>query len=241
MASHPEAVHLNTFPPFGTSSPSFGEAEKHAGRAKEHALHESGYNHGPGGPAGDRHCFVTVGATAPFRQLLEDVLSPDFLEFMSQDGFEHMTVQCGADLAWARDRLERLNTFGIRVDVMDYTADIKEHMLLCRGEYKRRLAGCVISHAGAGTILDAMRLGTPLVVVPNKGLLNNHQEELAEEVARARWAIHGEIGELTDAIVLLRSSIIEGRMDHLAPYQEPPFPTSHEERCTLFDWMVLTC
>jgi len=39
-----------------------------------------------------------------------------------------------------------------------------------------------------------MRLGTPLVVVPNKGLLNNHQEELAKEVARARWAIHGEIG-----------------------------------------------
>jgi len=96
---------------------------------------------------------------------------------------------------------------------MDYTADIKEHMLLCRGEYKRRLAGCVISHAGAGTILDAMRLGTPLVVVPNKGLLNNHQEELAEEVARARWAIHGEIGELTDAIVLLRSSIIEGETE----------------------------
>ena len=39
-------------------------------------------------------------------------------------------------------------------------------------------------HEGAGTILDAMRLGLPLIVVPNVQLLDNHQEELAQELQR---------------------------------------------------------
>jgi beta-1,4-N-acetylglucosaminyltransferase len=36
--------------------------------------------------------------------------------------------------------------------------------------------------AGAGTILDAMRLGLSLIVVPNVTLLDNHQDELAAEL-----------------------------------------------------------
>jgi len=35
---------------------------------------------------------------------------------------------------------------------------------------------------GSGTILDAMRLGIPLIVVPNSSLLDNHQQELADEL-----------------------------------------------------------
>merc|ERR1712187_736844 len=39
-------------------------------------------------------------------------------------------------------------------------------------------AALVISHAGAGTILDCLYAGRRLVVVPNERLMNNHQVQL---------------------------------------------------------------
>jgi beta-1,4-N-acetylglucosaminyltransferase len=46
---------------------------------------------------------------------------------------------------------------------------------------------------GSGTILDAMRLDVPLVVVPNEDLLHNHQTELAKELARQQYLVHGKL------------------------------------------------
>jgi len=46
---------------------------------------------------------------------------------------------------------------------------------------------------GTGTILDAMRLNCPLVVVPNPELMDNHQEELAETMASFEYLVHGSI------------------------------------------------
>jgi UDP-N-acetylglucosamine transferase subunit ALG13 len=46
---------------------------------------------------------------------------------------------------------------------------------------------------GAGTVLDAMRLDVPIIVVPNTSLLDNHQAELAEELQRQGYAIYGHL------------------------------------------------
>lgn len=60
--------------------------------------------------------------------------------------------------------------------------------------------GVVISHAGAGTILDAMRIGVPLIVVPNEELLDNHQEELAVELEKQGYVIKGSVENLSEAL-----------------------------------------
>ncbi|KAJ7524286.1 hypothetical protein O6H91_18G085300 [Diphasiastrum complanatum] len=44
-------------------------------------------------------------------------------------------------------------------------------------------AALIISHAGSGSIFEALRAGRPLVVVANDALMDNHQMELAEELA----------------------------------------------------------
>lgn len=46
---------------------------------------------------------------------------------------------------------------------------------------------------GSGSILDALRVGVPLIVVPNPALLDNHQVELAEQLAAQGYVVHGDL------------------------------------------------
>lgn len=62
-------------------------------------------------------------------------------------------------------------------------------MLLCKASSGSRQTGLVISHAGTGTILDAWKVGLPVIVVPNEGLLDNHQAEMAKHLAKEGYAI----------------------------------------------------
>src|SRR2546421_12695867 len=52
---------------------------------------------------------------------------------------------------------------------------------------------------GSGSILAALRVGVPLIVVPNDGLLHGHQLELALELARQGYVIHGKLEYVPEA------------------------------------------
>ena len=103
-------------------------------------------------PLGNRHCFVTVGSIASFRLLLSEVLQPQFLKTLVDHGFNVLEVQCGPDRDWflqQRDQLpETAKQLDLAIHSFDYTTDMKNKMLQCRGLHQVRGAGCVISHAG---------------------------------------------------------------------------------------------
>ena len=52
-------------------------------------------------------------------------------------------------------------------------------------------------YPGSGSVLAALRIGVPLVVVPNTDLLHNHQVELAEELAKQEYVVHGNLESVT--------------------------------------------
>ncbi|EGR52593.1 glycosyltransferase family 1 [Trichoderma reesei QM6a] len=140
-----------------------------------------------------RHCLVTVGATVGFKQLTEQVLQPEFWEFLSAEGFTSLRIQCGPDISWASARLDSLRDRvpeGLEVHVFETTPNLMmDEMMLCKACSGLRRMGVVVSHAGTGTILDAWKVGLPVIVVPNETLLDNHQAEMAKHLAKEGYAI----------------------------------------------------
>jgi beta-1,4-N-acetylglucosaminyltransferase len=98
-----------------------------------------------------RCCFVTVGATAGFRSLLDEVSTAGFFDCLAKHGYTSLHIQCGPDLAAVEGRIASLSDEekrGISVRCFHYTDEMTAHIVNCRGQANVRLAGCVISHGG---------------------------------------------------------------------------------------------
>ncbi|KAL5406418.1 hypothetical protein PMIN03_006030 [Paraphaeosphaeria minitans] len=149
-------------------------------------------------------CFVTTGATAPFRKLIEAALSPASLDAFLQRGVTHIFIQYGtakdvyqSSAEAARQYLNENGTeHKLNIDGMDFDSSglIEQFKLV------KQTQGLAISHAGSGSILEGLRFQVPLIVVPNTALLDNHQEELAVAMDRAGYVIHGNVDHLAPAI-----------------------------------------
>jgi beta-1,4-N-acetylglucosaminyltransferase len=115
-----------------------------------------------------RSVFVMVGTTR-FDPLIEAVTRFEALQWMKRNGYTDLVIQYGK----GKEPVIAENTF---VDVRSYSfqpsleQDIKEADLL-------------ISHGGAGTVMEALRHQKRLVVVINTDLMDNHQTELAHAMA----------------------------------------------------------
>ena len=109
--------------------------------------------------------FVTVGTTV-FEALVEGVLTNQALDWMVSNGFERLVIQYGKG---TKPELSGCN-HSLAIDVYDFKPNLQEDM---------RRADLILSHAGAGTIMEALRMQKRLVVVINTCLMHNHQTELA--------------------------------------------------------------
>ncbi|KAH7480991.1 hypothetical protein HZ326_18015 [Fusarium oxysporum f. sp. albedinis] len=182
------------------------------------------------GPRLDRVCLVTVGATTGFGKLVESVLQPSFWQYMNSQRFTQLRVQCGPDLAWASKQLagRKVNIpSGLCIDLFASKKNLmKEEMSLCKDADGKRQLGLVISHAGTGTILDAWKMGLPLIVVPNIQLLNDHQTEMAKHLSKEGYAImsSGSAEDLEEAIHKVGLLWEENKTrwpPHIIPSQQP--------------------
>jgi len=138
--------------------------------------------------------FVTVGSTR-FDPLVQHVLRDPVLGALRSKGYFTLVVQCGNSQfdtspfeqsgdSWAR------NAEG-DIEVWRFKPSLDE-------EYRK--ADLIISHAGSGTILDVLRLGKPLIVVPNETLLDNHQQELSSALEKLGHLKSSTISGLLETI-----------------------------------------
>ena len=167
-------------------------------------------------PKKRKSVFVTVGTTQ-FDSLIEALDTPECADALRGNGYGSVVIQRGkgtrelVHLAPRRRRRSRaagenarggagggagrsdrgLEPEPLEVRVFDFAPSLADEMLA---------ADLVVSHAGSGSVFEALGMRKPLLVVVNDALMDNHQAELAEELGKRghlRWC---ESGGLADAI-----------------------------------------
>ncbi|AAS54448.1 AGL042Wp [Eremothecium gossypii ATCC 10895] len=164
---------------------------------------------------GPKTVVVTCGATVPFPGLVNAVLDRRVLAELAQCGFSRVMVQYGRGFAAEFERqvgaagavraacdaegLEGCDAHAWRwqgLEIIGFAFHAQMESLIGTS------AALVVSHAGTGSILDALRQQKPLIVCVNEALLDNHQEQIARrfEALGHLWAIRADVDELAGAL-----------------------------------------
>ncbi|KAL6777120.1 hypothetical protein ACKKBF_B20285 [Auxenochlorella protothecoides x Auxenochlorella symbiontica] len=139
----------------------------------------------------ERRVFLTVGTTR-FDALVEAVDSTAVAAVLRRRGYTHLTMQIGA-AAFQGSRLLPAGTTrgvlpdGLVVEWFDYSPSLAAHVAG---------AALVVSHAGAGSVFEALVAGVPVVAVPNPQLMDDHQAELARKLEGAGVLVAATLGTL---------------------------------------------
>ncbi|KAJ2137041.1 N-acetylglucosaminyldiphosphodolichol N-acetylglucosaminyltransferase catalytic subunit alg13 [Coemansia sp. RSA 678] len=134
--------------------------------------------------------YVTVGSTG-FDRLIQTVSGKAFLQALSSQGFRRLVVQYGTSAHKFEPPTTRSDTHGISIESFDYTS---------RPSQLIEQADLIISHAGTGSILEALHSGTPIIIVVNRELMDDHQSEIAHELASSGYVAVAEPATLVDAV-----------------------------------------
>ncbi|KAF8334296.1 glycosyltransferase family 28 C-terminal domain-containing protein [Cantharellus anzutake] len=95
--------------------------------------------------------FVTVGSTE-HTALVDAVLSEPCLKALSDNGYNKLVIQFGKSV-WNRP-FSYCSSHDVDISAFDFKASIEDDITA---------SSLVISHAGAGTILDVLRTPKPLI------------------------------------------------------------------------------
>ncbi|CAF1011888.1 unnamed protein product [Rotaria sordida] len=120
--------------------------------------------------------FVTVGTTR-FDQLIETIVQDSNVLQALVDclHIDKLILQIGNSQMPSHDNIS------IPIEYYTYKDSIENYI---------QQADLVISHAGAGTILQTLEAHKPLLVVVNEKLMNNHQLEIAHEMEKQGYLFH---------------------------------------------------
>nr|CAG4645966.1 EOG090X0KOU [Lynceus sp. MCZ IZ 141354] len=129
--------------------------------------------------------FVTVGTTS-FDQLIQTVTKDKCIEVLRKKGFSEMVLQIGrgCEPSFSSHANMKLSWFRLK-------DCIKE-------EFQQ--ADLVISHAGAGSCLEALSENKPLLIVTNDTLMGNHQTELADKLHTEECAYQSTVINLIQVL-----------------------------------------
>ena len=146
--------------------------------------------------------FVTVGTTK-FEQLINKVLEHEVLDKFAHFNFTRLILQVGngkhddQNLDFSQQQQVQFQKNRIQVFAYQYKSSIREDLTS---------ADLVISHAGAGSVLESLEANKKLIVVVNEDLMDNHQLELAEKMYTEGFLLYTNCQGLAEKINQINST-----------------------------------
>lgn len=144
--------------------------------------------------SGEGNLFVTVGTTE-FDELVKAIDTIEFAREVAKK-FNRLTIQMGRGTY--EPKVLKSEITGLSVEVYRFKPTLDDDM---------KTADLIISHCGAGSILEAVSYGKQLIVVVNNTLQGNHQTELSDAMSVAGYCV---------------STVPENLLAELEAYNERP-------------------
>lgn len=162
--------------------------------------------------------FVTVGTTK-FPKLVDTIITKEVVECLISKGYNFVQIQTGRDFSKVTVDPNISPAPSIELRGNSITVNIYDKLTLKYDPYFENFgeevesSDFIISHAGAGSCLEVLRKGKPLLVVVNEDLMDNHQTELAEQLQNDGYVYYSTCSTLIDAL--------NKDISKLKPYPKP--------------------
>ncbi len=142
-----------------------------------------------------KQMLVTVGTTN-FDLLITALDCEEFYFLLEKSGFTKLVLQIGNTFTYEPSVYKKLTLKTLVVEVVKLIPKFED--VIKSSEY-------VISHCGAGTILEGLKNKVNLIVAINPTLMNNHQLELANPLHKQNYILL--IKEINNVVSELKGMI----------------------------------
>ena len=173
--------------------------------------------------------FVTVGTTE-FDELIRalDARAGAVSAALSSLGCTQLVVQMGRGTVVPEQLVSECNMRGIEARHYRFKDTLAEDIAS---------ADLVVSHCGAGSVLEVLEQHKLLLIVVNPSLQGNHQSELAEAMLAGKHCLScspgGVVGELERLVAHGGAAAVQAA---LLPYPEPDLEAFPHLVDSLFRW-----
>jgi len=170
-----------------------------------------------------RSVFLTVGTTE-FDELVSAIDTCEFVQALCAFGCVRLSVQIGRGAVEPKVLAQECATRGVSYSCFRFKDSLTDEM---------QRADLIISHCGAGSILEALGLHKMLIVVVNSSLQDNHQTELADALTEQGHCWSSSPSAVTTFLQGLPSLALTRP---LVPFPDPDLDAFPELVDGLFDW-----
>ncbi|XP_023173731.2 UDP-N-acetylglucosamine transferase subunit ALG13 homolog [Drosophila hydei] len=137
--------------------------------------------------------YVTVGTTK-FDALINAMTSTPVLHALQKLKCKKLVLQHGNSTPVADSEIQLIHEkYSIQVDQYKFRPNVEDI----------RTANVIIGHAGAGTCMDILNNGKAGLIVINDELMDNHQMELARQLASEQYLYYCKVDEISIKIASL--------------------------------------